>query len=731
MKVKNSNIIPIEIWGGIECTVNRVQDRYNDQLLKSGHCTRIEDLELIAAIGFKTIRYPVLWEKIQPEKDMKPDWSWTDERLLKLRSLGIKPVAGLLHHGSGPAFTNLLDPQFPELFAEFSLQVALRYPWLEYFTPINEPLTTARFSALYGHWYPHLKDNLSFSKALINQILAIKKAMEAIRQVIPEAKLVQTEDLGKTFSTKVLSYQAKFENERRWLTFDLLGGKVGPGHRMWDYFLWAGIEARELEEIQKKPCPPDIIGINHYLSSERYLDNRTSLYPHHLRGGNGKHRYADVEAVRLGPLKPAGFYNLLKETCQRYPEIPVALTEVHLGGTREEQLRWFYQAWKAANDLNTQGYLVKAITSWAMLGLFDWNSLVREEKNHYECGLFDVRGKIPRPTALAHLTENLIKAGKSSSSLITLPGWWDRAERIIWIQPKKEISDQPVDYSTIEDTPPVLITGASGTLGKAFARICQVRGIPYRLLSRQEMDITQDDKIEMIISKFKPWAIINAAGYVKVDEAENEPIKCFRENTEGPVNLAKICSHRNIKFLTFSSDLVFNGKQKKPYLEDHTLAPLSIYGLSKQKAELQVIEQFSKALIIRTSAFFGPWDEYNFLIQSIRSIERKELFFAPKDQCISPTYVPDLVNTCLDLIIDGEYGIWNISNPSEISWADFAIRSAEIAGLDSSYIIPSISKNMNFVAKRPRYSALSSKRGILLPSLEEAILRFQGEKVAV
>lgn len=726
MKVKKSSI-PIEIWGGVECTVNRVNNRYFDQMSRSGHGARSEDLELFAEIGLKKLRYPVLWEKVMAASDKEADWRWPDERLEKLRSLGIVPIVGLLHHGSGPTFTHLLDPDFPDLFADYALKVAQRYPWLKYFTPINEPLTTARFSALYGHWYPHLSDDLSFSKALINQIAAIKKAMQAIRTVIPSAKLVQTEDLGKTHSTKVLSYQAKFENERRWLTFDLLCGKVGPEHRMWEYFLWAGIAEKELETLLSAPCPPDIIGINHYLSSERYLDNRTLRYPPHLRGGNGKHRYADIEAVRVGPLKPAGYYTLLKETCQRY-NVPVAVTEVHMGGTREEQLRWFYSAWKAATALNAEGYKIKAITAWALLGLYDWDSLVMDERNTYESGLFDVRGSSPRPTAIAHLVKNLIGGKPQLSPLIHLPGWWQRAERVLVTQPKKENSLEVIDYSVYDEVAPVLITGASGTLGKAFARICQVRGIPYRLLSRLDMDIANYTHAERIIAKYKPWAVINAAGYVKVDDAEADAARCFRENTEGPAVLALICNEKNVKFLSFSSDLVFDGRQNKPYLEDHSQMPLGVYGLSKKEAEQQVLLQCPKALMIRTSAFFGPWDEYNFVIQAFRSLEKKEKFYAAKDQCISPTYVPDLVNTCLDLLIDGEYGIWNIANPSEISWADFAKKSADIAGYDSKYVVPMATNKMNFIAKRPSYSALGSKRGILLPTLEEAIHRFQVEK---
>jgi dTDP-4-dehydrorhamnose reductase len=180
-----------------------------------------------------------LWERIAPNGLENADWSWTDERLKRLRGLQINPIIGLLHHGSGPRETSLVDPHFPDKFAEFALKIAERYPWVEAYTPVNEPLTTARFSGLYGFWYPHGKDNPTFARALLGQCRATVLAMKSIRRINPDAKLIQTEDLGKTYSTPKLRYQARFENERRWLTFDLLCGRVNAAHPMWSYLqMW-------------------------------------------------------------------------------------------------------------------------------------------------------------------------------------------------------------------------------------------------------------------------------------------------------------------------------------------------------------------------------------------------------------------------------------------------------------------------------------------------------------
>jgi dTDP-4-dehydrorhamnose reductase len=149
-------------------------------------------------------------------------------------------------------------------------------------------------------------------------------------------------------------------------------------------------------------------------------------------------------------------------------------------------------------------------------------------------------------------------------------------------------------------SPPLLIAGATGTLGQAFARLCEIRGIPYYLLSRQEMDITDSTAVEQTLTELQPWAVINAAGYVRVDDAEREPYLCHRINAEGATILAKACADRSIAMAKFSSDLVFDGNRTDPYRESHQVAPLNVYGQSKAIAEQQVLMAHPDALVIRT-----------------------------------------------------------------------------------------------------------------------------------
>jgi dTDP-4-dehydrorhamnose reductase len=419
----------LQLWGGVECTVNRVGDRFFNQLERSGHWQREGDTSLFAELGIRTLRFPLLWELLAPNSPEEIDWAWTDARLTRMRELGIKPVAGLLHHGSGPRHTNLLDPVFPEKFAQYAGVVAERYPWIEAYTPINEPLTTARFSALYGHWYPHKRDDLSFARALLGQCRATVLAMRAIREVNPKAQLIQTEDFGKTFSTRLLRYQAEFENNRRWVTWDLLSGMVDRSHPMWSYLRWTGIAERDLEIFRREPCPPDVLGVNHYVTSERFLDENIAAHPPETWGGNGRHRYADVAAVRSDAVEVAGAKNLLLEIWRRYRGT-IAITEAHLGCTVDEQLRWFMEIWDAALQAREQGAEIKAVTSWALLGSFDWNSLLTREDNYYEAGAFDVFDGDPRPTLLADMIRELAAGRQFDHPFLSEPGWWRRESRL-------------------------------------------------------------------------------------------------------------------------------------------------------------------------------------------------------------------------------------------------------------------------------------------------------------
>ncbi len=223
---------------------------------------------------------------------------------------------------------------------------------------------------------------------------------------------------------------------------------------------------------------------------------------------------------------------------------------------------------------------------------------------------------------------------------------------------------------------------------------------------------------------YRPWGVINTAGYVKVDDAEINFNECFSVNTVAPGILANTCNIRGIRFMTFSSDLVFDGSKKTPYHETDVAKPLNIYGISKANGEQVVQKANPGSLIIRTSAFFGPWDNYNFAYTILDSLKNERSYSVVKDVIVSPTYVPDLTNTALDLFIDEEQGIWHLSNEGMVSWADFACAIAERAGYKKHNLILKSLEEMKWKAQRPLYSALKSDKGIKLPVLDNALERF-------
>jgi dTDP-4-dehydrorhamnose reductase len=254
--------------------------------------------------------------------------------------------------------------------------------------------------------------------------------------------------------------------------------------------------------------------------------------------------------------------------------------------------------------------------------------------------------------------------------------------------------------------------------------VCDERGLAYQLLSRQDMDIAEPASVAAALDRWQPWALVNTAGYVRVDDAETDVERCFRENAHGPVTLAQASAARGVRVVTFSSDLVFDGAATVPYVESDAVAPPNVYGASKAEAERRVLEVDPAALVVRTSAFFGPWDVHNFVYLVLRGLAAGEEVVAADDALVSPTYVPDLVHATLDLLIDHEVGVWHLANVGCLTWADLARTAARRAGLSTRRLRPRHTADLHLAAPRPAMSVLSSERGRLLPNLDDALERF-------
>ncbi|GAA4029230.1 hypothetical protein GCM10022281_05460 [Sphingomonas rosea] len=682
----------------------RVGDIVRDQLVETGHATRLTDIDALADLGIRAVRYPILWEKVT-RPDGSLDFAWHDERLRRLRDRGVDVVAGLLHHGTGPAGTALTDPDLAGKLAEFARAVATRYPWIRRWTPVNEPFTTARFSYLYGIWQPHRTSFDEALRVLVNEVEATASAMAAIRAVVPGAELVATEDLGKTFSTAELAYQAAHENHRRWLTFDLMTGRVDKRHPFYGWLVRAGVAPGRLEALRDGRARPDILAIDHYLTSERYLDHRVECYPGVEPGHNGRHHYVDVEAVRVPHLtRRLGPGKRLLEAWRRY-RIPLVVGEVHHGCSREEQLRWLAQVWRETEDARASGADVRAVTLWALFGAVDWRSLMTRREGSYDTGAFETRGPVARPTLVAKAAATLARTGRFDHPALDAPPWWRRPARVTWTT--RTLREAPLPGR------PLLVTGGGGRLGHAFSTLCHHRGLRHVLTNRAALDITDAVAIEHALDQVQPWAVINTAGFVRVPEAEHEHDDCFAINTTGPELLATACHRRGIPLVTFSSDLVFDGQLGRPYVEPDPTSPATVYGRSKAEAEDRVIAIDPQALIIRTSAFFGPWDRRNFLHDTLDKLERGEEVAASDNAVVTPTYLPDLVHATLDLLLDGEHGIWHLANQGSISWHGLAREIADRTKFSARPIVDSGGPRTD--------NSLGTSRGQILRPLDHAL----------
>jgi dTDP-4-dehydrorhamnose reductase len=227
-----------------------------------------------------------------------------------------------------------------------------------------------------------------------------------------------------------------------------------------------------------------------------------------------------------------------------------------------------------------------------------------------------------------------------------------------------------------------------------------------------------------MIGRVQPWAVINAAGYARVDDAERDSDACFDLNTTGAGYVAEACQAAGVPLVSYSSDLVFDGNKDQPYTEGDEPHPLNVYGASKAEGERKVLEAMPEALVVRTSAFFGPWDAHNFLARTLDALQRGEPWRAAADVVVSPTYVPDLVDATLDLLIDQERGIWHLTNDGAVSWFEFARSAARACGAPVELIEPAAAADLPWPATRPPYSVLGSARGRIMRSTDAAVAAF-------
>jgi dTDP-4-dehydrorhamnose reductase len=265
----------------------------------------------------------------------------------------------------------------------------------------------------------------------------------------------------------------------------------------------------------------------------------------------------------------------------------------------------------------------------------------------------------------------------------------------------------------------LLITSAQGQLGRGIIDQSQSKGCQVQAPSENDLDITNLEKTDHIISHYQPDLIINTAAYTQVDKAETEEALAFKVNKTGCTNLARICAQNQIPLIHISTDYVFDGQKGTPYLETDPISPIGVYGRSKAEGEIEIRSILKEHIILRTSWLYGIHGQ-NFVKTMINLATGKKEIRVVADQYGSPTNATDLARAIL-ILGDHlhskpkiEWGTYHYCGSGVISWHTFAEKIMELTRLHGSVrtarVEPVATADYPTRAVRPVYSALDCRR---------------------
>ena len=270
----------------------------------------------------------------------------------------------------------------------------------------------------------------------------------------------------------------------------------------------------------------------------------------------------------------------------------------------------------------------------------------------------------------------------------------------------------------------VLVTGANGQLGQSIQFIAnQYTNIQFIYTDYQELDITNFESCLTVFAKYKPQFCINTAAYTAVDKAESESDKAHLINAVGPENLAKVCNEFNTSLVHISTDFIFDGTSKVPYLETDIPNPKSIYGQTKLDGEIAIQKNWEKHFIVRTSWVYSQFAN-NFMKTMLRLASERDNLSVVNDQIGTPTNAVDLAEVLMVIIVSSfkfaspvrfhsgqvsSFGIYNFSNEGQCSWYDFANEIFHQKGIKID-LKPIPTSAYPTPAKRPAYSVLDKTK---------------------
>jgi len=249
----------------------------------------------------------------------------------------------------------------------------------------------------------------------------------------------------------------------------------------------------------------------------------------------------------------------------------------------------------------------------------------------------------------------------------------------------------------------ILVTGAAGLLGSEVVAEAEARRHTVRGLSHADLDVVDADAVRRALRGDRPDAVFHCAAYTAVDRAESEPERAMAVNRDGARNVARAATESGVKVVAVSTDYVFDGRKRTPYVPHDDVGPLSVYGRTKLEGERAALEAAPSALVVRTSWLYGG--ESGFVPAILRKAERGEALRVVDDQRGRPTWAADAASAMLDLLERGAQGIWHVAGGGECTWLDLAREATRLRGLEVP-VEATTTEAFGSPACRPAYSVL-------------------------
>jgi dTDP-4-dehydrorhamnose reductase len=277
-----------------------------------------------------------------------------------------------------------------------------------------------------------------------------------------------------------------------------------------------------------------------------------------------------------------------------------------------------------------------------------------------------------------------------------------------------------------------VVFGAAGQLGIELVRELQQRRYTVNSWDRSQVDIADPSAVENALANYDAEVVFNAAAYNQVDVAEKEPQAAFLVNALAVRNLALACRQADAQLVHFSTDYVFDGAARHPYVEEDPPHPLGAYAVSKLAGELYAQAYLERALVVRTSGVFGPGGRTtargNFVELMLRLGASPNPIRVVEDHVASPTFAPLLAARTIDLVERNLSGLFHVGGGAPVSWFQFARLIFETAGLEPT-LVATNEREYRTPARRPRYSALSNAKmeraGVEpMPSLRDVLATY-------